>query len=300
MVKSKQICDFLNTKFYGNQSFVECYTSIDQPKENSILFLKNKSNKNLKQLMNHDKCIIILPKEMKGHDNFKDSWGYIFSEDPRSTFFQIINEFFMEANPLRIDSSAYISNDTEIGINSSIGKNTNIIGNCIIGDNVTIGSNVLIIGPCKIGDNTSIASGVIIGEESLSIRYENELAVQNPQLGGVIIGKNSRIGVFSTISRGSIGDTVLGENVFLGEYAHVGHNSYVSNNSVLTIRSSICGSVNIMKKCWLGPHSVILNGVIVHEKIKLGINSVLQTNVKKPGTYFGNPAKLLEFMQKNV
>lgn len=295
MIKAKQICEYLETEYHGRHFDISCFTTIDEPKKNSILFIKNKSSKIIEKLRHHDDCFIVLPEEMKNFDNFKKSWGYIFAENPRETFFKIINKFFTENKSNVIENSSKISSNAIIGSSVGIGMNTIISGKVIIGNNVNIGSNSLIIGPCNIGDNTNIASGVIIGEESLSISYDKGNPIQNPQLGGVMIGKNSRIGVFSTVSRGSIGDTILGENVFLGEYAHVGHNSMVCSNTIMTIRSSICGSVIIEKEAWLGPHSVILNGVKVTEKIKLGMNSALQTNVKKSGTYFGNPAKLLEF-----
>ena len=300
MLTAKQIFEFLETEYHGTIDDIDCFTTLDQPKKNSILFVKNKSNKIIEKLSHHDECLIILPKEMKNFDNLKKSCGYIFVNNPRETFFKLINEFFTENKSNVIENSSKISKETNIGSSVGIGIDTIILGKVTIGNNVNIGPNSLIIGPCNIGNNTNISSGVIIGEDSLSISYEKGSPIQNPQLGGVVIGKNSRIGVFSTISRGSIGDTILGDNVFLGEYAHVGHNSMVCSNSVMTIRSSICGSVIMEKESWLGPHSVILNGVKVKEKIKLGINSVLQTNVKKPGTYFGNPAKILEFEKKNL
>ena len=295
MIKVSLIYEYLETEYYGTHHDINCFTTIDEPKKNSIFFVKNKSSKIIEKLSHHDDCVIVLPKEMKNFDNFKKSWGYIFADNPRETFFKIINKFFTENKSNVIENSSKISKEASVGSNVGIGMNAIILGKVIVGNNVNIGSNSLIIGPCKIGDNTNIASGVIIGEESLSISYDKGSPIQNPQLGGIIIGKNSRIGVFSSVSRGSIGDTLLGENVFLGEYAHVGHNSVVCSNTVMTIRSSICGSVVIEKEAWLGPHSVILNGVKVGEKIKLGMNSALHTNVKKPGTYFGNPAKILEF-----
>tara|TARA_B100000900_G_C20546768_1_gene702915 strand:+ start:63 stop:950 length:888 start_codon:yes stop_codon:yes gene_type:complete len=295
MLKAKQIHEFLETEYHGTHHEIDCFTTIDEPKKNSILFIKNRSNKTIEKLNYHDDCFIVFPKEMENFENFKKSWGYIFVDNPRETFFKLIDKFFTENKPNLIENTSKISKETTIGSNVGIGMDTIIQGNVIIGNNVNIGSNSLIIGPCNIGSNTNIASGVIIGEESLSISYEKGNPIQNPQLGGVTIGKNSRIGVFSTISRGSISNTILGDNVFLGEYTHVGHNSMVCSNSVMTLRSSICGSVVIEKESWLGPHSVILNGVKVKEKIKLGINSSLQTDAKRSGTYFGNPAKILEF-----
>ncbi len=300
MLSSKEICDTFNLTHYGREIKLISFTSLDQVKENSIIFLKNVSSKKLIKLKEHKSSFVIFPTSAKDSFIIDDSCSYVFHDDPRTIFFEIIEKYFSNHLDPGIDSSAYIDKKAVIGSNVYIGKNVIIDSNSIIGDNVFIGACSQIIGLCDIGKNTSISSGVIIGEESLSIRNENNINYQNSQKGGVIIGKNSRIGVFSTISRGSIGDTILGENVFMGEYAHVGHNSEISDKSVMTIRSSVCGSVLIEKPCWLGPHSLILNGVTIKEEIKLGAGSVLQTNAKKSGTYFGNPAKLLEFNRKTA
>ena len=295
MIESKEICKALSLPHLGNSIQIDAYTTADQPKNNSLLFIKSNSSKNLNKLSKHENSFFILPKDMEDEYSIDKKNSCTFHENPRKIFFEILKIYFSdEANP-SIDSSVKISSNTEIGKKVDIGPGTSIIGECIIEDDVTIGSNSLIIGPCRIGSKSSVASGVIIGEESLSISQEGKKNFQNSQLGGVIIGKNSRIGVYSTISKGSIGDTILGENVFIGEYVHIGHNSKIASNSIFTLRSSVCGSVVIEKRCWLGPHSLILNGVRVSEEIKLGANSVLQTNAKKSGTYFGNPAKMLKF-----
>lgn len=295
MISSKEICDSLHLVHFGKDIKVDSYTTLEQVKKNSVVFLKNNSEKSIKKLKKHRFSLLVLPESMKDFDDIDRTCSYVFHQDTRKVFFDIIDKFFIKSLKPSIDPSAQISKLAEIGSNVFIGRNVIIDANSIIGDNSFIGAGSQIIGPCKIGTNASISNGVIIGEESLSIRYEKDMQYQNPQLGGVKIGKDTRIGIFSSISRGSIGDTILGDNILMGEYAHVGHNSVISSKSVLTIRSSICGSVTIEKPCWLGPHSLILNGVIVKEEIKLGSNSVLQTNVKKKGTYFGNPAKLLKF-----
>ena len=299
MITSDKICKSLSIPHFGKAISLSGFTTIDQPKLGSILFLKNSSSKSIQKLSKHSNSMYVLPESLK--INFQpntNDCAYIFHPEPRKIFFEIIDKFFSFKKKPSIHPSVFVDKNVKIGMGVNIEQGVSISGSCRIEDGVSIGSNVLIIGPCQIGKNSVISSGVIIGEESLSIRSDENLQFQNPQLGGVIIGKNCRIGVFSTISRGSLGDTILENNVFMGEYSHVGHNSYVASHSVLTIRSSICGSVRIEKPCWLGPHAVILNGVTIREEIKLGAGSILHSNAKKQGTYFGNPAKLLDFKNK--
>lgn len=295
MISSEKVCKEFSLKLRGSELKIDSITTLDQPKKNSIFFIKKQSEKSKKLLAEHKKSFVLLPENYDTKSLENSDLCYAVCENPRNTFFEIAEKYFYEKNLPRIHETANIDTQAEIGANTNIENNVQIIGKCFIGNNVKIGANSLIIGPCFIEDDCTFSSGVIIGEESLSIRKENNVNFQNPQMGGIKIGKGCRVGVFSTISRGSIGDTILEDNVFMGEYSHVGHNSYIASKSVLTIRSSICGSVRVLDESWFGPHSLVLNGVTISSKIKLGSGSVLQNNAKREGTYFGNPAKLLNF-----
>ena len=87
----------------------------------------------------------------------------------------------------------------------------------------------------------------------MSVRYNNNVPEQNIQMGGIVIGENCRIGMNSSVSRGSIDDTIIMSNVSYGEN-NIGHNAR-PKNCVFTVRSTVCGSV-IAENCWFGPHLI--------------------------------------------
>ena len=82
-----------------------------------------------------------------------------------------------------ISKNALISPDVKIGLNVYIDENVIIEGPYEIGDNVYIGKNTTILGKCIIGCNTHLASNVLLGESSLSVRYNNNVPEQNIQMG---------------------------------------------------------------------------------------------------------------------
>ena len=281
MISSKQISDKLKISHFGNTVSVNKPSSLDNPKDNSIVFLKKYSKNNIKKIAKKNNIFFILPEDSPKKELIAMGITFSLCKDSRQTFFSTIETFFSNKNNFLtlISPESSISANTKIGKNVFIDSNTIIDGDCIIEDNVYISKNCLIIGPCVIGKNTRLDSNVLLGEESLSIKYHGNIPSQNIQLGGISIGENCKIGMNSSISRGTIDDTIICNNVMIGEYVHVGHNSTVKDNCVLTLKSSICGSVILGENCWLGPHSVILSQVKVAKNIKLAANYVLYSNV---------------------
>ncbi len=300
MISSKKICSKLNLNHFGNEISLDKVSSIENPKNNSLIFIKKLPLKNevAKKLSKTKNIFAILSsdfseEEISNLSADKNLNSYVLHESPKDIFFEIIDCFFNnEKNRSEyISSLSHIDKNAKIGKNVFIDSNVRIEGDCVIGDNVYISKNCLIIGPCEIGNNTFLGSNVIIGEKSISVRYKDSKVYANAQLGGVVIGNFCRIGFNSAIAKGTIDNTIIGNHVMMGEFNSVAHNSVVGDNTVLTVRITINGSSVIGENCWMGPHSTVMSYVNVGDNIRLSPNSVLYSNVKRQGTYIGNPAK---------
>ena len=132
----------------------------------------------------------------------------------------------------------------------------------------------------------------------MSLRKENKLFKNNKHVGGVIIGKNCRIGSRSFISKGTINDTTIKNNVILAEKVLIAHNVEIEKNTVVTVGSTVCGSAEIGENCWLGPNCLIMNHVKILSDIKIAAGSTLFSNAEKKGTYIGHPAKIIKIKDK--
>lgn len=137
-----------------------------------------------------------------------------------------------------------IEDDVEIGDNVVIRSNTVIEKGCKIGDNGLIRNNVT-ISHSIIGCNVIINSGARIGESGFGIIPTGSGMVYIKQLGRVIIGDRVRIGANTTIDRGSIEDTVIGNDTIIDNLVQIAHNVTIGNQSILVSQVGIAGSSKI-------------------------------------------------------
>lgn len=102
--------------------------------------------------------------------------------------------------PFLVSSSAWVSNNVQIGSGSIIYPGTTINYNTTIGNFVVLNMNCAIGHDCEINDYTSLAPGVLIGGNT-TVDESTELGIGSRTLQGVSIGKNSSIGAGAVIIR---------------------------------------------------------------------------------------------------
>ena len=85
-----------------------------------------------------------------------------------------------------------------------------------------------------------------------------------PQIGRVIIQDDVEIGANTTIDRGAIRDTVIGEGTKIDNLVQVGHNTQIGRHCVVVARTGISGSVT------LGDFVVLAAGAGVKDHVTIG------------------------------
>jgi len=53
------------------------------------------------------------------------------------------------------------------------------------------------------------------------------------------------------------------------------------------------GNVTLGERVYVGTNATILPNITIGRDIKIGAGSVVVKDISKPGTYFGNPAKII-------
>jgi UDP-3-O-[3-hydroxymyristoyl] glucosamine N-acyltransferase len=183
----------------------------------------------------------------------------------------------------RIDESAKIGSDCHIGENAVIEENTQIGDDVVIGSNTVIGKSCRIGSGCRIGNNVVIShsiigkdvlinSGACIGESGFGILPTGKEMIHVKQLGRVVIGDRVRVGANTTIDRGSIEDTVIGDDTIIDNLVQIAHNVRIGKRSILVSQVGIAGStkigddVVIAGQVGISGHIEIGDGVIVAAK----------------------------------
>lgn len=183
-----------------------------------------------------------------------------------------------------------LGENVEIGRGTVIGANTVIGAGVAIGRNCTIGANVTI--DCAyLGSNVVIHPGARIGTEGFGWL---DLAKSNrkiPQLGRVIVQDSVEIGANTTIDRGALGDTVIGEGTKIDNLVQIGHNCRIGRYCLIAAQSGLSGSTVLEDGVLMG------GGTGTGGHLTIGAGSVVygRAGVSKswpPGSkLFGAPAR---------
>lgn len=174
-----------------------------------------------------------------------------------------------------VDPAAFIGENVRLGAGvvvgpgAEIGDGTDIGPNTVIGRGVAIGRNCIIAGntviACAfIGDGVSILAGAQIGMPGYGFASSAAGHAKIPQLGRVIIQDKVEIGACTTIDRGALGDTVVGEGTKIDNLVQIGHNTHIGRHCIIVSQVGISGSTEI------GDFVVLAGQVGVSDHVKIG------------------------------
>lgn len=180
----------------------------------------------------------------------------------------------------------------EIGDRVRIGANTVIGPGVAIGQACEIGSNVS-ISHAYIGDRVTILPGAAIGQPGFGLASSPAGHVKIPQLGRVIIQDGVEIGAATTIDRGALGDTVIGEGAKIDNLVQIGHNVQIGRHVVLVSQVGIAGSSTVADYSVLGGQVGIADHVRIGPGSRLAARSAMVSGQEIEGSqdYGGVPAK---------
>ncbi len=174
-----------------------------------------------------------------------------------------------------IGAGAEIGEGTRIGPNSAIGPGVAIGRDCEIGANVTITHTLM-------GDRVHVLPGVQIGQPGFGFASGAQGHAKIPQLGRVIIQDAVEIGACTTIDRGALGDTIIGEGTKIDNLVQIGHNTRTGRHCIIVAQTGISGS------CELGDFVVLGGQVGVADHVHLGDGArVAAKSGIPPGEYPG-------------
>lgn len=164
---------------------------------------------------------------------------------------------------VEIGPLAVIGPGVEIGRGSSIGAGTVIERNVVIGLECRVHSSCT-ISHAVIGDRVEIKPGARIGQPGFGFVPERTGVVKIPQLGRVVLGDDVEVGANTTIDRGAIGDTVIGNGTMIDNLVQIAHNVRVGRGCILVSQTGLSGSVEF------GDHVVVGGQVGFSGHLKIG------------------------------
>ncbi len=195
----------------------------------------------------------------------------------------------------RVETGVTIDPGVVIGPRAEIGPRTVNAPGATIGPDVRIGRDCTIgagaaLTYALVGDRVIIHSGVRIGQDGYGYISGPKGHEKIPQLGRVIIQDDVEIGTNTTIDRGSIRDTVIGEGTKIDNLVQIGHNALIGRHCLLVGQSGVSGSVTFGDYVVLGGKAGIADHLTIGEGAVFAGASGVISNVPAGQRWGGYPA----------
>jgi UDP-3-O-[3-hydroxymyristoyl] glucosamine N-acyltransferase len=213
----------------------------------------------------------------------------LFNPEERGT--PGIHPFAQVDGSSNVDASAEIGPFVVVGPGCSIGKGVRIGAHCVLGERVSLGegtrlhARVSIYERCSIGARCILHAGVVIGADGFGMARDGERWLKIPQVGAVRIGDDVEVGANTTIDRGALDDTVIGDGVKLDNQIQVGHNCVIGPHTVIAGCTGISGSVTIGRDCMIGGGVGIVGHIGIGDGVVISGFTFVTKSLPEPGTY---------------
>jgi UDP-3-O-[3-hydroxymyristoyl] glucosamine N-acyltransferase len=202
-----------------------------------------------------------------------------------------------------IDPSAHLEDGVVVEPLAVIGAEVEIGAGTVVGAGALIGQGVKIGRDCSVGARTSLQCALIgnnvlihpgcsIGQEGYGFVFfgpEGHLKV--PQTGRVLIQNDVEIGAGTTIDRGSMRDTVIGEGTKIDNQVQIGHNVTIGRHCLLAAQIGLAGSLTIGDNVTLGAKVGIDNHLKIGDGAQVTAMSAVKDDIPANGRWGGHFAK---------
>lgn len=178
-----------------------------------------------------------------------------------------------------VDAEARIEDGVRIGPGSVVGAR------CRIGEGSYLAANVTLYHDVALGQRCRISSGAVIGSDGFGYAHAGDHWERIAQIGGVRIGNDVDVGANTSIDRGALDDTVIGDGVKIDNNVQIGHNVEIGEHSAMAALVAIAGSTRIGRHCIFGGCSGVAGHLTITDHVHLTGMTMVTKNLKEPGVY---------------
>jgi len=202
----------------------------------------------------------------------------------------------------QVDAGAVVGEGARIGERVLIGANAVVGAGCVVGDDSRIMPGVVLYERARIGRRSTIHANAVIGADGFgNARGPGGAWTKVPQVGGVSIGDDVEVGALTSIDRGAIGDTIIGNGVRLDNQIQIGHNVVIGEHTAIAAHVGISGSTRIGARCIIAGKVGFAGHLEVADDVVVTGGANVTHSIGKPGIYSGAiPADEARRWRKNA
>jgi UDP-3-O-[3-hydroxymyristoyl] glucosamine N-acyltransferase len=236
----------------------------------------------------------------------------LVAADPRVAFAAVAAMFYPDvhaappaASPPQIATDAYVASTAVIGAGAVVGARSRVEDGAVIGPGVVIGTDCRIsahvsVSHALIGNGAIVYPGVRIGQDGFGYVPSPKGPLKVPQVGRVVIGDRVEIGANSTVDRGALEDTVIGNDTKIDNLVQIAHNVEIGRNCLIAAQVGISGSCRIGDGVIIGGQAGLADHVTVGKGAQIAAKTGIMRPVAPGEAVMGYPAKPIKQFWREI
>ena len=303
-MRLKELAKELNAEVHGEGNWdIDSLSSLSSASEHSLTFFANPKYKNAAI---ESKAGAILCSSSEGLENK----NLLLHKNPYAAWGRALEIFYPQKKfPATIHSTAVLDENSDvsetayIGPYVVIGKKTiiedgavieagTVIGdNCLVGKHSHIYPRVTLYDNVEVGERIIIHSGVVVGSDGFGYAEDGANIQKIPQVGKVIIENDVEIGANTTIDRGALEKTLIGEGSKIDNLCQIAHNVVLGKNCAIVAQSGISGSTSLGDGVIMSGQSGAVGHIKIGSFSVIGAKSAVTKDVPEKSHFTGIPAE---------
>lgn len=206
----------------------------------------------------------------------------------------------------RLETGVVVEPMAVIGADVEVGAGTRIGPGVVLGPGVKIGRDCTIAAGAKlqcalVGNRVILHPGASIGQDGFGYGPGPKGGmVKIVQVGRVIIQDDVEIGANTTIDRGTMDDTVIGEGTKIDNQVQIGHNVRIGRHCGIVSKVGIAGSARIGDGVMIGGAAGINGHITIGDGVQIAAMSGVVADIPAGERYGGIPARPMRDFLRDV
>ncbi|MBS0266190.1 MAG: UDP-3-O-(3-hydroxymyristoyl)glucosamine N-acyltransferase [Planctomycetes bacterium] len=253
----------------------------------------------------------LLPRNYRGDKTAGITTNLVFVDDPQDACLTLAREFRPQQPPqtVGLSAAAHIAPTARIGQNTQIypgvfiDEHVEIGDGCVlypgvfvghhsrIGNHCTLYPHVVLYPDVHVGNRVILHASAVLGADGFGYRFRNGRFDKIPQLGWVEVEDDCEIGASTTIDRGMLGPTIIGEGTKLDNLVMIGHNCELGKHNAFASQVGLAGSVTTGDYVRCAGQVGVADHVHLGRGCTLGAKAGIHKSIPDGDTQIGYPAR---------
>jgi len=184
-----------------------------------------------------------------------------------------------------VGALAHVAAGAVIGPRACVGPGSVVFAGAQVGADTRLVARVTLGEGVRIGQRCLLHPGCVVGADGFGQALDAGVYVKVPQVGSVVFGDDVEVGANTTIDRGAIGDTVIGDGVKIDNQVQIGHNVRIGEHTAIAGCAGISGSTVIGRRCMIGGMVGVVGHLEICDDVALTGRTMVSSSIRQPGVY---------------